>query len=315
MSLDSFRLPRAEAVLYAVCAALAAVACAGPHVAAGAGAHAFADARTLWGIPHAIDVLSNLPFALAGLLGLTALARAAHRRAVQGGTLACAALFFGGLLLTTGGSALYHWQPTDATLLADRAGMLVAFAGMLGLAVNSRLGARAASVMVATVLAGGALALHTWAASGQLLPWAVLQGGGMLVLLGLALRQPEPGRLAVSLWAVVGWYAVAKLLELGDHAVFGWTDGWVAGHSLKHVLAALAAWPVIAALRAVPPAIGQPGGYLARCVRGLPWRGRAARKALELQGTMAAGARGEREATPLAEAARRDDHPSTRSMA
>ena len=29
--------------------------------------HAFADQRELWGIPHAADVLSNLPFAIAGL--------------------------------------------------------------------------------------------------------------------------------------------------------------------------------------------------------------------------------------------------------
>ena len=43
-------------------------------------------------------------------------------------------------------------------------------------------------------------------------------------------------------------YARAKALEFGDHAVFAWTQGWVSGHSLKHVMAALAAWPVIAVM-------------------------------------------------------------------
>jgi hypothetical protein len=32
--------------------------------------HPFADARTLWGVPNAMDVLSNLPLALAGAVGL-----------------------------------------------------------------------------------------------------------------------------------------------------------------------------------------------------------------------------------------------------
>ncbi|HSE49381.1 MAG TPA: hypothetical protein VLA96_09265, partial [Terriglobales bacterium] len=34
--------------------------------------HQFADRRTLLGIPNGLDVLSNLPFVVVGLLGLTA---------------------------------------------------------------------------------------------------------------------------------------------------------------------------------------------------------------------------------------------------
>jgi hypothetical protein len=45
--------------------------------------------------------------------------------------------------------------------------------------------------------------------------------------------------------AVIAFYAVAKLLELGDHAVYAWSHGLVSGHSLKHVVAAMAAIPVL----------------------------------------------------------------------
>lgn len=37
--------------------------------------HAFADQRTLHGVPHFWNVASNLPFVLAGLLGLLLLRR------------------------------------------------------------------------------------------------------------------------------------------------------------------------------------------------------------------------------------------------
>ncbi|WP_311223696.1 MULTISPECIES: hypothetical protein [unclassified Acidovorax] len=278
-----------EAALYLAFAALAALATWGPHVTQGADPHAFADQRTLWGLAHAMDVLTNLPFAVAGGIGLWAvcrwLARGANgQRNGQVVTAAMAGLFFAGLLLTAAGSSLYHWQPHGITLLADRAGMLVAFAGALGLAVASRIGTRAAWVTPGVVLVSGWLALRAWGLSGQLLPWGVLQGGGMLLMVWLATKPVLAGRLPVSLAALIGWYALAKVLELGDHAVWQASGGIVSGHSLKHVAAALAAWPVMAALLQPPAAVGT-GHYWARCSR-MAWRGRAAPG----RGTIAAGA-------------------------
>lgn len=282
------RLPPAEWALYGACAFLSAIACAGPHVAQNPHYHAFADQRLLWGVPHALDVLTNLPFALAGAWGFWALARWARgacsaERAATAGLCGLFGLFFGGLLLTAVGSSVYHWQPHDATLLWDRAGMLVAFAGAAGLAVAGRIGLRAAGVAALWMLVAGTLALLTWESTGQFLPWAVVQGGGMLLVVALACLPHRPGGLHVSLGALIGWYALAKLLELGDHGVWHWTQGVVSGHSLKHVAAALAAWPVIAALNAAVTArtaLGAArfltGPYFAQCVRETSWRRPAA---------------------------------------
>ena len=111
--------------------------------------HPFVDARTLWGIPNASDVLSNLPITLAGLLGwgLT------WRRGMGETTRRTAQVFFGGLVLTGIGSAVYHWAPDAIGLVGDRLGMAVTFAGALGLAVSERLGQREpVPVMVVTLL-------------------------------------------------------------------------------------------------------------------------------------------------------------------
>lgn len=43
-------------------------------------------------------------------------------------------------------------------------------------------------------------------------------------------------------------YAVAKAFELADHTLFEASGQLISGHSLKHMVAALAAWPVISAL-------------------------------------------------------------------
>ncbi len=84
---------------------------------------------------------------------------------------------------------------------------------------------------------------------GNVLPWAVVQFGGLALIAWAALQRPAVGAIGVRLGALIGWYALAKVLELGDEAVFHATGEVVSGHSLKHIAAALAAWPVLAALR------------------------------------------------------------------
>ena len=270
-------LSRAEAGLLLGMAALLALALFGPMLPASAHQHTLADQRALWGIPCALDVLSNLPFAIAGLWGLVTLRRVAPGM-LDAPSRALASLFFAGLVCTAAGSALYHWHPQDAGLLWDRLGMVLPFAGLLGLAAASRVSARAGAAAAGTVLLAGPLAVLWWSHSGNLLPWAVVQLGGMLVVLALACLPRRDGALALHLGAVMALYALAKLFEAADHAVFEATGQAVSGHSLKHVLAAAAAWPVLAALAALRhsgakhlrhvTAFGQNGAHAVGAARG-----------------------------------------------
>ncbi len=238
-------LSRPEWLLLAACGAALLLALFGPAVAQPAGHHHFADQRTLWGIPCALDVLSNLPFALLGLAGLARLAVAPLAgRVLQG----CAVLFFAGLVATAAGSAWYHWQPDDAGLAVDRLGMTFAFAGLMGLAAASRVSDRAGAALSAAVLVLGPASIGVWVLTRNVLPWCVLQFGGMAFLLGLSFLRPAPGAFNFRIGAVIALYALAKVLELADPAVYGFTGQLVAGHALKHIVAALAALPVIAAL-------------------------------------------------------------------
>jgi hypothetical protein len=245
LNLEKYELPLLGAVL-----ALLAVALVAPAVAQSAHHHHFADQRAWGWLPFAADVLSNLPFLLWGGLGLTLLARQArgvgHRPVAASRGLT--GLFFAGLVVTAFMSAFYHWRPDNAVLVFDRLGMVVAFAGLMGLAAAGRVSARAGELLAAAVLLLGPLSIWVWSASGNVLPWAVLQFGGMALVLGLAFLKPLPGAPAIQ-WAwVIVIYALAKCLELADEAVFTATAQLVSGHSLKHVVASFAAWPVVFAL-------------------------------------------------------------------
>lgn len=231
---------RAELGLIAGALVALLIACFGPHLAQYADYHAFADQRRLWGLPFAMDVLSNLPFALFGLWGLAAL-----RKTQPGAQTGLATLFFAGLIATAACSSWYHYAPDNAGLAVDRMGMVLAFAGLLGLATADRVSAAAGQWTAAAVLACGPAAVLVWTQGGNLLPWAVLQGGGMVLLAVLAVRRPVARAWGIPLGAVMAWYALAKLCELGDHAVFHASAGWISGHTLKHCAATMAAFPVI----------------------------------------------------------------------
>ena len=240
-------LQPAEWALLVAAAALLAFAVWGPFLPASAHQHDFADQRGWQGLPCALDVLSNLPFAVAGAWGLVWLRRLGALRLCPA-TRATAALFFVGLVLTTAGSSWYHWQPDNAGLLWDRLGMSVAFAGLLGLAVVGRISPRAGLATALGLMVAAPSAVLAWAHTGNLTPWAVVQFGGMLVVLVLACLPHRHGALVLQLGALIAWYAAAKVMELADHSVYEATAGSVSGHTLKHLLAAGAALPVLFAM-------------------------------------------------------------------
>jgi len=214
-----------------------------PPLAQPAAYHAFADTRPWLGLPNALDVLTNLPFLLAGLLGLRAALRlpAAPNRA-------CWLAFFGGVALVAFGSGFYHLAPTDASLMWDRLPMTFAFtslfAAVLGETVSAQLGRR---LLLPLVLAG-AVSVLWWQQRGDLRPYFAVQA---LTLAGVpALLALFPKRGAGRGWIVagLGCYALAFAAEQSDRAVFAFTGGAISGHSLKHLLAALACAAVAAML-------------------------------------------------------------------
>src|SRR5437879_2857389 len=76
--------------------------------------HNFADQRPMVGVPHALNVLSNWPFVVVGVLGLAYMASPRSHRA---GTFVDPIermpywVYFVGLVLTGFGSAYYHANP------------------------------------------------------------------------------------------------------------------------------------------------------------------------------------------------------------
>ncbi|MDR7152840.1 hypothetical protein J2W49_004818 [Hydrogenophaga palleronii] len=210
--------------------------------------HPFVDARMFWGIPNFMDVLSNAPLFLAGALGVGVLQLQRGTKPLPAVQLAMT-VFFVGLMLTGLGSAWYHWAPDAQGLVLDRLGMAVTFAGALALAVSERVSVAAASVTLRMSLMVALLSAVMPLSHDNVWPWAVVQFGGMALMGWLSMQKPVAGAMGVRIGVLLALYAVAKMFELGDAAVFLATGELVSGHTLKHLVAALAVFPVVMAVR------------------------------------------------------------------
>ena len=206
--------------------------------------HDFADQREALGIDNFVDVVSNGAFLLAGLVGLFVVfsGRACFEFPAERWPYA---VFFLGVLLTAAGSAYYHLSPDNETLFWDRLPMTIAFMGLVASQVVDRISVRAGLLLLGPMLLVGVASVLYWIVTerqgaGNVLPYALLQGYAVVVLLMMAALHPSRYTRGNDLYFIFGWYVLAKLLEFLDAPVLHYSH-LASGHSLKHVAAAVAA--------------------------------------------------------------------------
>ncbi len=210
--------------------------------------HDFADQRTILGIPHFWNVVSNLPFIAIGAAGI----RRSHRDPAI-------FLVFLGILMTGFGSSYYHLDPNDRTLFWDRLPMSVGFMAILAFAVEERLDAKAGAILLWPLIAIGIFSLLLWRWNGDLRLYGWVQFFPCVALPILFLFFP-PQYTGTSYWLIAAaLYALAKLCEYYDDAIYS-AGAILSGHTLKHVAAAAACFSVLRYFQERQP-IQNPAGF------------------------------------------------------
>jgi len=161
-------------------------------------------------------------------------------------------LFSLGAILVGAGSAWYHLAPGNGTLVWDRLPMTIAFMALFSRVISDRISVRLGRWLLWPLVFAGAASVLYW-------DWSELQGRGDLRAYGLVQFLPMlliPLMLVMAsgkgirtpwLWATLASYAMAKLAEYFDAGIYAAT-GFLSGHSIKHLLGALA---IFFALKAV----------------------------------------------------------------
>ena len=203
--------------------------------------HAFADDRTLLGIPNFWNVISNLPFLVIGASGLGFIAR-------HPGIVAPLRynwiVFFIGILVTTFGSGYYHLSLDNASLGWDRLAMTIGFMSLFALVIGEYISVSWAHRLLGPLVLLGAASVYYWLrteayGAGDLRPYALVQFLPLLLIPIIMLRHRERSDLGPYLAGMIALYVAAKICEYYDADVFA-ASGLTGGHAVKHVLAALA---------------------------------------------------------------------------
>lgn len=159
---------------------------------------------------------------------------------------------FVGLLLTAFGSSYYHLSPNNSRLVWDRLPMTIAFMSMVAAIIAERISLRVGLWLLPILVLVGMGSVLQWYASemrgsGDLRLYAAVQAYSALVLL-LALFLPQRYTRGSDLAIVVGFYALAKVLEALDKPIFA-AGHMVSGHTLKHLAAAAAGYCILRMLQ------------------------------------------------------------------
>ena len=236
--------PRELALVFILLAPLAVLFVAVPPIPQDLTYHAFADTRTMLGVPNFLNVLSNIGFLIAGALGL----RLCLARGVEGASRAWTVFFFG-VLLVTFGSGYYHWTPDSGTLAWDRLPMTFAFMALFAGLVAEHVRPEIERTALRVAIAVGILSVVWWRYTDDLRLYAWVQFGPFLALLFIVLA--FPGRYTHRWYLILGvvFYTLSKLAEHFDAAIYAATGEVISGHSLKHLLAAGAPYCVYLMLK------------------------------------------------------------------
>lgn len=193
--------------------------------------HAFADGRRLLAIDNFWNVVSNLPLLIFGLSGFVY----TILRRVRGAQNSWR-IFFAAIALTAIGSTWYHLAPDNERLFIDRFPIGMLMGALFAALLAEHVGSKQERWLLPAVLIGAASALH-WHYTDDLRLYAWVQvWTPIAVLILLLMFRPLYGGRGWLLAAFV-LLILARVVEYYDVGIFHVTNGFIGGHTVKHLLA------------------------------------------------------------------------------
>jgi hypothetical protein len=204
--------------------------------------HNFSDCRTYFGIPHFMDVMSNIFFLIIGFMGWR-LASRAYRKTTMVYFLMFFTLFTG-VFFTGLGSAFYHYAPNNFSLIFDRLPMTLVFTAFFSSIIYDYVGRLVGAISFYSLFLIGIHSIFYWYytelnGAGDLRLYAFIQFFPVVAVPLILVFYKNSKLYTKQLLMVFFAYALSKLCEYYDTEIFNILKV-ISGHTIKHIFSALA---------------------------------------------------------------------------
>lgn len=200
--------------------------------------HNFANDNSFASIPHFLNVITNAGFIISGIWGVVILKR--HRiNSVMVWSLCI------GMVLTGIGSAYYHYNPHNETLVWDRLPMTIVFSSFFAEVYAYYFNQKHAFYIWVLTLITGLASIAYWyytesIGDGDLRLYAIVQFLPMVLITIIVFTFSDQNKtLHLPFLVMFLCYATAKIFEYHDNTVYEQTHS-IGGHCIKHLFASLA---------------------------------------------------------------------------
>lgn len=204
--------------------------------------HNFSDTKEFFHIPNLLNVFSNFPFLIVGLLGIYKLLFNKSLSILHENKFAYLALFTGtGLVFF--GSSYYHLWPNNFTLVWDRLPMTIAFMGLFSIVISEYISIKIGKLLLIPLIIIGLSSVYYWyitesSGQGDLRFYAIVQFFPILAIPIILLTFKSIYNSSSAYWWLLAAYILAKFLEYFDKEIHTHLL-IISGHSLKHIAAAV----------------------------------------------------------------------------
>ncbi len=212
--------------------------------------HLFCGDHKILHVTNFWNVISNSPFLFIGILGLIRLKKQRNLSNPFEYSFLISFINFSGILLTGLGSAYYHYNPTNISLVYDRIPMTLIFMSYFTWSLGYFIARDLYKLIVVTVPVGIVSVLY-WIISesynaGDLRLYGLVQFTPIPIILYLYLKNWKLLNHKKEFIIIFVSYALAKIFEMYDCLIY--TQIRIPGHPIKHLFAALSAYYIMIVL-------------------------------------------------------------------
>lgn len=205
--------------------------------------HLFADRRSYFSIHNFFNVVTNIPFIIIGLVGISQISLNKLQK-IDYQMVMMRLVFFIGVLFTGIGSGYFHLNPCNDTLFWDRLPMTISFMSFFTIVISDFVSIKLGSRLFIPLLISGILSLLYWQftessrVGGDLRFYVLIQFLPIVLIVAiLIMYKNHNGKVLYFL--ILSTYLLAKLFEINDDVIFS-TIHKISGRSIKHLIAAAA---------------------------------------------------------------------------